>query len=98
MSRSVRVVARVNVRPEKLDEALGAFERLVAASRAEEGCVSYELLQNVEDQHDLTFVEEWASKAILDSHFQTPHFQAIAARVDELLTAPPEIKIYNLVA
>ena len=98
MSNSVRVVARVNVRPEKLDETLAAFEGLVAASRTEEGCVSYELLQNVEDPHDLTFVEEWASKAILDAHFQTPHFQTAAARVGELLTAPPEIKVYNLVA
>lgn len=98
MSNSIRVVARVNVRPEKLEEALGAFNALVAGSRAEDGCISYEMLQNMEDPQDLTFVEEWASKEILDEHFATPHFTAAASRVDELLTAPPEIKVYKLVA
>lgn len=97
MQNTIRVVARVNVRPEKLEETLQAFNALVAASRAEAGCISYEMLQNLEDPQDLTFIEEWASKEILDEHFVTPHFTAAASRVDELLTAPPEIKIYKLI-
>ena len=94
----VRVVARVNVRPEKLQETLDAFTTLVAATRAEDGCISYEVLQNPEDPLDITFVEEWASNEVLDAHFATEHFGAVGARVGELLTAPPDIRRYKVFA
>lgn len=92
----VRVVARVNVRPDKLQDTLDAFNALVSATRAEEGCISYEVLQNAEDPHDITFVEEWKSNEALDSHFATEHFGAVASRAAELLTAPPDIRRYKV--
>ena len=92
MPNTIRVVALMNVRPEKLDETLGAFDPLVAATRQEEGCITYELLQNVEDPNDLTFVEEWSSAEALQAHFETEHFKAVAARADELLATPPDIR------
>ena len=97
MENSIRVVALVNVRPEKLQEAFEAFDPLVASTRNEEGCITYELLQNVEDPHDLTFVEEWSSAEALQAHFETEHFLAVAARADELLTAPPDIRRYTVI-
>ena len=96
MENTIRVVARVNVRPDKLDETVEAFNALVAATRAEEGCIKYEVLQNPEDPHDITFVEEWASGEALDAHFATPHFTAVAGLAGELLTAPPDIRRYKL--
>ena len=92
----IRVVARVNVRPDKLDETLSAFDDLVAATREEAGCITYDVLQNVEDAHEMTFVEEWASAEVLNEHFATPHFTALASRVEELLTGPPDIRRYTL--
>ena len=97
MENTIRVVALVNVRPEKLQEAFEAFDPLIAATRREEGCIRYEMLQNVEDQYDLTFVEEWASPAALLEHFETEHFRAIVTRADELFTAPPDIRRYTLI-
>jgi quinol monooxygenase YgiN len=97
MTDKIRVVARVNVRPDKLDETLQAFESLVAATRAEDGCITYDVMRNVEDPHDIAFVEEWASAEALDAHFATEHFQAIAARSGELLTAPPDIRRYTII-
>lgn len=93
----IRVVARVNIRPDKVDETLSAFDDLVAATREETGCVSYQVLQNVEDAHEMTFVEEWASAEALQEHFATPHFMALADRVEELLTGPPDIRRYTLI-
>ena len=96
MNNSIRVVARVNVRPDKLAATLDAFDGLVAGSRAEEGCITYEALQNLEDPNEFTFVEEWASNEALDEHFATEHFQAIKARGEELFSAPPDIRRYTL--
>jgi quinol monooxygenase YgiN len=97
MPNSIRVVALMNVRPEKLDETLKAFDSLIAATRQEEGCITYELLQNVEDPNDLTFVEEWSSAEALHAHFETEHFKAVAARADELLATPPDIRRYTVI-
>ena len=94
MENRIRVVARISVRPDKLTETLQTLGGLIAPTRVEEGCITYELLQNVEDPLDLTFVEEWASPEALDAHFETEHFKAVAARADELLTAPPDIRRY----
>ena len=97
MPNTIRVVALMNVRPEKLDETLNAFDSLVAATRREEGCITYQLLQNVEDPNDLTFVEEWSSAEALQAHFETEHFQAVAARAGELLATPPDIRRYTVI-
>ena len=98
MNNTIRVVARASVRPEKLNETLEALTELVAATRAEPGCVKYELLRNIAEPHDLTFVEEWADAESLEAHFATDHFRAVAARAEELLTAPPDIRRYTVLA
>ena len=98
MNNTIRVVARVTVRPDKFDETMKALTELVAATRAEPGCVRYELLRNIADPHELTFVEEWADAESLEAHFATEHFSAVAARAEELLTAPPDIRRYTLLA
>ena len=97
MSNTIRVVALVNVRPDKLQETFEAFDPLIAATRQEDGCISYEMLQNLEDPYDLTFVEEWASQEALEAHFETEHFKTAVARAGELLTAPPDIRRFTLV-
>jgi quinol monooxygenase YgiN len=94
MENPIRVVARISVRPDKLTETLQTLGGLITATRVEDGCVTYELLQNVEDPLDLTFVEEWASPEALQAHFETEHFKAVAAKAGYLLTAPPDIRRY----
>lgn len=94
----MRVIARVNARPENLQDTLDAFTALVSATRAEDGCISYEVLQNAADPLDITFVEEWTSDEALDRHFATEHFLAVAGRACELLTEAPNIQRYKVFA
>jgi quinol monooxygenase YgiN len=60
--------------------------------------IKYELLQNQYDPTDFTFVEEWASNEALNSHLDSPHFQAAAAKLEGLVTAAPDIRRYHLLA
>lgn len=98
MENTLRVVARVGVRPEKLVETLDAFNALVAATREEPGCIRYEVLQNIVDPLEITFVEEWADAESLERHFATEHFSSVAARAEELFTAPADIRRYSVFA
>ncbi|HEV2707196.1 MAG TPA: putative quinol monooxygenase [Pyrinomonadaceae bacterium] len=94
---SLRVVARIKALPDKVNELREVLTGLVAPTRAEEGCVSYELLQNRAEPTDFTFVEEWTSDAALEQHFATEHIQNATARLDGLVAEEPDIRTYSVV-
>jgi len=94
----LQVVARLAARQEKVDEVQAILAGLVPPTRAEAGCLSYELLQNHDDPTDFTFVEEWASDAALDAHLLTPHVGAALGQVVGLLATAPDIRRYRLLA
>lgn len=94
---TLRVVAHITARPDTVDETKKVLLGLIEPTRAEEGCVNYELLQNNADPTDLTFVEEWSGDAALDAHLATPHLQSALERFGDLLAVPPDIRRYTLI-
>lgn len=73
-----------------------ALQSLIDPTRSEEGCISYTLHQDCDDDKVFMFYENWASKEALDLHLQTPHLQGLVARADELFAAPLDIKFYEI--
>ena len=71
---------------------------LVEPTRRESGCIQYELLQNQEDPTDFVFVEEWESEVRLNAHLDSPHINGVGAKLDGLLKAEPDIRLYRLLA
>lgn len=94
---TLRVVARMIARPEAVDEVRAVLSGLVGPTRAEAGCVVYELLQNRNDPTDFTFVEEWESDAALDAHLASEHLRDAGAKLPPLLAAEPDIRRYSVV-
>lgn len=95
---SIRVVAHITARPETVDETRDLLLSLIEPTRAESGCVTYELMQNTTDPTDFTFVEEWTSDAALDAHLETEHLKRVAAMGADLFAAPPDIRRYTLLS
>ncbi len=58
-------------------------------SRAEEGCVFYNLYKPTEGGASFHFFECWRDAAALDAHRQMPHFKDFRARAGDLLAEPP---------
>ena len=94
---SFRVVARIKSKPDTVSEVHDLLSGLVGPTRKEEGCVSYELLQNRADPTDFTFVEEWASDAALEAHFATEHIRNALLKVPDLCAGEPDIRTYRVV-
>jgi len=94
---NLRVVARMVANPEAIDEVRSILVGLVEPTRAEPGCVVYELLQNNSDPTDFTFVEEWESDAALDAHLSTEHIREAISRLPALLAREPDIRRYSVV-
>ena len=95
--KSLRVIARIKARPDKVEEMRAMLAGLIQPTRAEPGCVSYELLHNLIEPTDFTFVEEWADDASLDGHFNTEHIKGALARFQELAAEPLDLRKYSVV-
>lgn len=95
---TLRVVARVKARPNKVNELLSVLSFLVEPTRKEPGCLSYELMQNNEDPTDFTLIEEWQSNTALESHFATKHFKDALVKLANLVASEPDIRKYHLVS
>ncbi len=95
---TVRVVAHLTARPDKIEETREALAAVIDATRAEDGCITYELMQNSAEPTDFTFVEEWSDDAALDAHLESEHIRALRSTAGVLLAAPPDIRRYTLVA
>ena len=94
---SLRVIAKVKARPDKVDELRSVLSSLVEPTRKEPGCLSYNLLQNNEDPTDFALVEEWESKNALESHIAAKHFRDAQAKLAGLVAAKADIRLYHLV-
>ncbi|TGT46182.1 putative quinol monooxygenase [Mesorhizobium sp. M8A.F.Ca.ET.165.01.1.1] len=57
----------------RLDEARPVMERMVRASRAEDGCLEYSYAQDVLDPGLIRVTEVWRDRPALDAHFRSPH-------------------------
>ena len=94
---TLRVVARIQAKIDKVEDVRDALTSLVAPTRNEPGCIVYELLQNTEDPTDFTFVEEWESDAALASHAASAHIKATRAKLDGIVDGTIDIRTYNLI-
>ena len=60
--------------PERADEAEGLLRQLRDASRAEAGCLAYDVARGVDDRAVFVLHEVWRDQAALDAHYAEPHF------------------------
>ncbi len=73
------LVAHIHAVPEKRDAVFAALQALVAPTRAEVGCIGYDLHTDNNDPAHFVFYESWTDKAALNQHMVTPHIAAFRA-------------------
>ena len=94
---SIRVVARFAAKPDRVQDVKRILTDMIDPTRTEDGCVTYELLQNASDPTDFTFVEQWTSKADLDRHAESLHIKTGRELVKDHLAKPSDVRVYTLV-
>lgn len=75
------VVATIVARPGHEGTVRAALEQVVPPSRAEAGCLRYELHVDNADAARFVMLEEWTGAAALAEHEATAHFKALVAAV-----------------
>ena len=97
MNHKVTVVARVRAKPEHAAEVRQELLRLLAPTRAEKGCINYDMHESVSDPNDYLFYENWESEQDLQNHLAAPHLQRWLGRAEQVLAEPVEIRLYRKV-
>jgi len=69
-----------------------ALEAMIAPTRAEEGCILYDLYAT-QDANTFVLFESWKSLKALQSHLQTPHYEQLEKAAEGLMDRPLDIKI-----
>ncbi len=92
---TVTVIARLDVLPGKLDALRALTAPLIAATRAEAGCLRYDLMQADDDAQALVFLEEWISHEALAKHLASGHIGAFRAGAGSLLAGGSRVATYH---
>jgi quinol monooxygenase YgiN len=78
------VVGEFRLAVDKLAEAHGGMERVIVASRAEPGCLSYSYAEDLLQPGLFRVIETWQSREALAAHFESPHMIAWRREREEL--------------
>jgi quinol monooxygenase YgiN len=73
----LQVIARYTVSAGKEDEVLALLPKLVEASRAEPGNLSYVAYRRLDNDRELVLLERYASREALAAHRETSHFKTL---------------------
>lgn len=91
----ILVLGSIRVPAEKLDRAKPAMEVMMAASRAEDGCIEYAYSQDLLDPGLIRVTEAWTSRQALSAHFETPHLAAWRATFPSLDITERRLFLYE---
>jgi quinol monooxygenase YgiN len=98
MSPGCTVVATFFARPEKREELRDMLMGLVSPTRAEAGCVDYDLYVDEQDPNVFMFFENWRTAQDLDEHLLTPHLAHLRDSVDALIARPIQVVRYKMLS
>ena len=76
------IVANVHANSDQIDLVKAELEKLVPITRAEEGCIQYDLHRDNDNPLHFMFFEIWESRELWQTHMNAPHLAAYVEAVD----------------
>jgi quinol monooxygenase YgiN len=89
------VTGSVTARTETFGEVRKLSLEHVHRSRTEPGCISHAVHVDCENPLRLVFIEQWADRATLATHFAVPASHNFVRALHPLAAGAPDIQIYD---
>lgn len=90
------ILGSATAAPGQRDELIAAALEITAATRGDEGCLSYGFAADLVDPSIISSVEVWRDQAAFDAHMQHEHTQQFIARVRDLLAGEPQMSFHHV--
>jgi quinol monooxygenase YgiN len=75
MDAKVAVFGTLRFPPERIDELLPHLRTLVETTRKNDGCIAYDVAEDLLDPGLIRFSELWPNHESLAKHLQAPHIE-----------------------
>jgi len=85
MSQPFTVIATLIARPGQHQALEQLLRALLEPTRAEAGCLQYDLHQDLQRVEAFYMLERWSSEAALQAHDASEHIRQFRARAGELI-------------
>jgi len=95
---SIIIAGTVRAPPENLDALRPHQLAMLAASRAEDGCLTYSYGLDVAEPGLIRVFEVWRDQAAIDAHFKAPHMAVWRAACAELGVHDRRLSTYEVAA
>ncbi len=91
----LKVVARLTIKKDKIEDFKKAAQDLIKKSNAEEANIFYTFNQRADDEQKFAFIECWRDSDALKAHEATEHFTKTFPILAEMSEASEPVEIYN---
>lgn len=89
------VHAKMQIQATARTQFLEEMKTLQAASRQEQGNISYELLEHTEQPNTYIMIEVWKDQEAIAAHNASSHFQAFVSQAPQFMAAPLQVQAYE---
>jgi len=89
------VIAKVTAQADQIEAVKTALEAVLEPVRNEEGCLLYDLHQDIENKNIFFFYENWDSVSHLEKHRMTDHMVHLGEQIKDLLEKHMEVNLMD---
>ena len=76
------IVANIKAKADKIELVKTELLKLIGITRAEKGCINYDLHQDNENPAHFLFYENWASRDLWQTHMGNTHLKEFMAATE----------------
>lgn len=91
----ILVMGTFRLPAENFAAAQPMMEKVIAATRAEDGCLLYAYSRDMIDPGLVRVSEKWRDRAALDAHLQAPHMKVWGQERASLGLSERDIKVFE---
>jgi len=84
-NKKLTIVAKILAKPDQVSLVQDELQKLIAPTRVEEGCITYDLHQDNENPALFLFYETWATRDLWQKHMNNTHLAAFIAATEGAL-------------
>lgn len=89
------VVARLDIKPEKVDQFLELAKKMVEETRKEQGCITYILYKSCfTPENEFVFYEEYKDQKALDFHNGSIYLKEFLSVTAPMLNSAPKVEVF----
>jgi quinol monooxygenase YgiN len=92
----IHIVAKNLVKESQVETFKVLSKELILKSKEEEGCIAYDLYEDMNNPTVLTFIEIWSDEEAIERHNKSDHFKKNVPKLGKLVE-DKEVRLYEKV-